>query len=214
VAFERTTRTVDGARDTDIYVRRIDDTGRALNLTETPDEDEFAPAWSPKGKEIAFHTRLPRGSSSFYSIDVFVMNLTTGQRRNLTNDGTVRRDGSPNWSPDGARIVFESFGSSGTSIYTMNASDGSDKRLLAEGSRDPDFDDGFDFEGPTYSPDGKKIAYVRVDWDFGGTPHGYDTLSKMNATDGSNEQIIWRVSWDENHPKALYDPDWGVKPLR
>jgi TolB protein len=208
VAFERERRTVDGAKDTDIYVARTDGTGRTRNLTRTKNAVELAPAWSPDGKEIAFHT-APSVRRSDSCVDVFVMNLATGQRRNLTNDGTERDDCNPNWSPDGASIVFEG----GRDIYTMDASDGSDERLLAEGFSDG-FDRGFVFESPTYSPSGTKIAYVRLEYDISGTPHGSMRLSTMNASDGSNKQVIRSVSWQEGDNKGLYDPDWGVKPSR
>jgi TolB protein len=214
VAFVREFRGK-GGPNTDIFVRRADGTGKTTNATQTPGEDELAPAWSPKGEEIAFHTA--ESTWRYYSpIDVFVMSLTTGQRRNLTNDGTVRRDEEPNWSPDGTRIVFESYDGPVDSINTMNASDGSDKRLLAQGHRNPDWDEGFYFVGATYSPDGKKIAYVGTDWDAGGTPIRNAALYKMNASDGSNKQVIHNAGGNGamSDYEALYYPDWGRKPLR
>ena len=61
------------------------------------------------------------------------------------------RDGAPNWSPDGASIVFVSeIGTGKGDIWIMNA-DGSGRRQL---TRDPAND-----STPAVSPDGKWIAF-------------------------------------------------------
>ena len=129
VAFEHD-RAIAGGTDTDIFARKADGTGTSLNLTKTPNEDEFAPAWSPDGEEIAFRT----------GGDIFVLELETSQRRNLTEDGTAHHDSDPSWSSDSTRIVFESYPYANPDfdeivyerIYTMDAFDGSDRSLLAQ----------------------------------------------------------------------------------
>jgi Tol biopolymer transport system component len=124
IAFEHERVLSDGTKDTDIFVKRSDGTGKTVNKTRNPREDDLAPAWSPNGEEIAFRT----------GGDIVVLDLESGQKRNLTDDGAATRDHSPSWSPDGTRIVFESLSyeeyTSNERIYTMDASDGSDKRLV------------------------------------------------------------------------------------
>jgi Tol biopolymer transport system component len=215
IAFERR-RTIDGVTDTDIFVRRSDGTGKPVHLTKTPNIDEYAPAWSPNGKEIAFHTR---GATQNEARDIVVMNLDSRQRRNLTNDGYALLDespNSPNWSPDGSRIVFDSsedsYGMDG--VYTMNAQDGSDKQLLAKGYISGG--EGAVFAGATYSPDGKKIAYVRTErWDIG-DPIQDSALYKMNTSDGSQKQRIYSAGGGPGTTlgEDLYYPDWGNKVTR
>jgi Tol biopolymer transport system component len=150
---------VDVLVDRDIFVKRVDGTGTTVNVTKTPDEpDENDPAWSPKGEEIAYSTGI---------IDIVVQNLKTGQRRNLTNDGSDHEDFLPNWSPDGTRIVFQSTTYLGRpncewlgEIFTMSASDGTDRRLLTQGCSFGS-GDGVFVVGPAYSPDGKQVAYLK-----------------------------------------------------
>jgi Tol biopolymer transport system component len=214
IAFVRGERVRFSIQNTDIFVKRSDGTGKTVNLTNTPEEDEFAPAWSPNGKKIAFYTSATE--------DIVVLNLETGQRRNLTDDGTAHSDYNPNWSPDSTRIVFESYGYEerpGTyydyvdRIYTMKASDGSDKQLLAEAWSD-DLGDGEYLEGPTYSPDGEQVAYVKTAWDY---VYSRPKLFKMNSSTGANKQLIYDAynpgpgRYPYGDSVYLFSPDWGVK---
>jgi Tol biopolymer transport system component len=61
-------------------------------------DEIFNPTWAPDGNAIAF-TGLSRGLT-----DLWVLDLTTGQPRQLTNDPFA--DLQPAWSPDGRRIAF------------------------------------------------------------------------------------------------------------
>jgi Tol biopolymer transport system component len=197
---------------TDIFAIKADGTGETVNLTNTPNEDEFAPAWSPNGKEIAFHIDT---QSSMLITDIFVLNLDTGQRRNLTNDGIAYRDYSPSWSPDGARIVFQSDSFLDgcwvlNYISTINASDGSDKRLLAQARHDTCFGDGSRFVGTTYSPNGRKIAYVQTNTDTNRIINSI--VYTINDSEDSNKQRIYAT--DKEKEIALSSPDWGVKVRR
>jgi Tol biopolymer transport system component len=208
IAFEHERSLEGGGTDTEIYAKSSKGTGETLNLTKTPNTDEFAPAWSPDGNEIAFDTRG----------EIFVLNLESGQRRNLTNDRTENYDTLPSWSPDGTRLVFESsshveeYGYRDR-IYTMDASDGSDRRLLAQALSE--FGAGVTFSGTTYSPDGKKIAYLQTAFV---SDDANPRLYKMNASDGSNKQLIYKaVKGEPGDPygdAALRSPDWGVQVPR
>jgi Tol biopolymer transport system component len=74
-------------------------TGNRERELELPDSDEvFHPAWSPDGRQIAF-SALSGGAS-----DLWVMDLSSGEARRLTNDAFG--DLQPSWAPDGRRLVF------------------------------------------------------------------------------------------------------------
>lgn len=77
-------------------------------------------------------------------------------------------DDSPNWSPDGERIVYRAFDSSGSYryIWIMNK-DGTGKHQLTSG----DIVDGT----PSFTPDGSKILFSR--WGLRGD---YDDIMIMN----------------------------------
>jgi TolB protein len=71
--------------------------------------DACLPAWSPDASQIAFTAWVfpPDGSDSYS--DVWVMNRDGSRHRNLTDD-PGRFDRSPDWSPSGTWIAFDSAG--------------------------------------------------------------------------------------------------------
>jgi TolB protein len=71
--------------------------GEDLRLTSSP-ADDYDPAWSPDGRQIAFV------SGRAGSDDVFIMDAEiTGERQVTFYTGFDKR---PTWSPDGTRIAF------------------------------------------------------------------------------------------------------------
>ncbi len=122
-----------------------------INLTNDK-WDDVVPSWSPDGSKIAFVSMRDGGFNTPHHI--FVMNADGTERRNLTGDTHLRRNGVPTWSPDGRKIAFNS------------------RRLFQDGQRDDIFAvsaDGKELEqltedgasrSPVYSPDGTRIAYV------------------------------------------------------
>ena len=80
-------------------------------------------SWSPDGKKITFRgtTVCPNGSG----LDIWVMNSDGSEKTNLINDNQSLDD-KPAFSPDGARIVFQSDRDSNwPELYTMSAANGS-----------------------------------------------------------------------------------------
>lgn len=121
---------------------------------------------------------------------IFTMNADSSERMQITNvkDGF---EGSPDWSPDGSRIVFTSQRDSDPEqvreIYVMNA-DGSDQTRLT-------FDGSF-AAGPSWSPDGTKIAYSKVET-------GAAQIWVMNAAGtGQTNVSNTKAAFD-------YDPSWS-----
>jgi len=91
------------------------------------------PVWSPDGRRIAFLEQEAAPPGVFLTrpmVDIFVLDIETGERTNLTPDSGHER--WPTWSPDGQQIAFVSERDNRNGeIYVMNA-DGSDVRRLTD----------------------------------------------------------------------------------
>jgi Tol biopolymer transport system component len=131
----------------DIYVVNVEGSARA-RLTRDPAE-EFSPAWSPDGARIAFS----RFTGSHFQI--FVMYADGSGAEQLTF-GDAAATGAV-WSPDGTRIAFTRCKNS-CDIYVMDA-DGRNVRRLTHGDLPGD-------ESPSWSPDGRSIAFADIDGIF------------------------------------------------
>ena len=158
--------------------------------------DERYPSFSPDGTRIAF-----KGSADLVEPsgdeEIYTMNADGADVVQLTSNGDF--DSAPAWSPDGTKIAFER-APAGTfsagqepeekDIYVMNA-DGTDVRRLTDS---PGKD-----EGPTWSPDGTKIA-------FSSDRDGQQELYVMNA-DGTGARRL------TDNPARDESPDWQALPF-
>ncbi|GJC86480.1 tol-pal system protein TolB [Colletotrichum liriopes] len=165
-----------GDGNADLYRCRFsatDNTTTCSDLEEliaTPSVED-AGALSPDGSKIAFVS-----TENGYKANIWVMDIATGERRNLTNTADVagdplKPDGyfRPSWSPDGEWVAFASDRNTewrghgnGTgwehtqelSIYVIRP-DGTDFRQIATKS-------GYCLGSPKWSPDGKRVLYYEV----------------------------------------------------
>ncbi len=104
-----------------IYIMNLE-TKQTRRLTRFNWTD--SPQWSPNGDWIAFAGR----QDAKHPIDIFLVDITGGQIRQLTADSGSNED--PWWSPDGRFIAFTTNRAGKRQIYVMDA-DGSAQHLVA-----------------------------------------------------------------------------------
>lgn len=188
------------SRNGDIWAMNPNGSGQR-NLTNTPENAERDPAFSPQGGKIAY-TRIgcdvPRGGGSC----VYAMNADGTAQTNLTPRSPIPGCGpnydnysvskEPVYSPDGSKIAFSGSlicpHTIGRDIWIMN-SDGSGKTNLINDHGTADMQ-------PAFSPDGQRLAFVS-DRD------GDADIYAMNPADGSGVTPLTTNTTQDT------DPDWG-----
>ena len=160
IAFVRLVQSVPPYADAhEIFVMNGDGTD-ARRLTRNSVYDDN-PAWSPDGRWIVF-TRKDRVGPELgnLSFDIWIMRADGTGAKQLTRSADDEIE--PAWSPDGKQIAFvaDNPRTAGGRIMVMKA-DGTKRRLLARVPlRGQTQAVAYSLQRPSWSPDGKRIAFV------------------------------------------------------
>jgi Tol biopolymer transport system component len=182
----------------------------ATALVDTPINADSA-AWSPNGAQIALAGTDPKdGSSGLYVVDVDPAHeLAGGLQPRLISSPTGPTTTSlwmtPRWSPDGTTVAAAAGtdsacdSSAGTLDVFVVKADGSGQRAVAaETAKEYD---------PTWSPDGLKLAFLRIvdpSEDVNGRPC---TVAMWVANaDGSNAHRVPGLGTDPGQ-SPFWSPD-------
>jgi Tol biopolymer transport system component len=110
------------------------DSQETINLTNTPETDEYQPSWSPGGSQIAYVSLRSFPDSSIEQ-EIFTIETRTGEVNQLTNTPD-EHEFLPLWSPIGERIAYLSVKDDHWFLNIMN-SDGTAKETLAQLGQSP-----------------------------------------------------------------------------
>ena len=169
-------------RGTDIWRMAPDGSGQAPVVTVA--DDQWYPSASPATGRILFATTVT-------STDRKIQDAAPdgGGVRTLRDLPGVY-DSAPAYSPDGARIAFESDADGDMEIYVMDANGGGVVQLTHNAEHD---------EGPVFSPDGTQIAFTRGENDVA------TDVWAMNADGTGQRRLTDAIARDES-------PDWQPLP--
>ncbi len=186
-----------------------------------------APDISPDGERMVYTTTRHRSapwslSAPWRNFEIETSRLNGSGKRRITKD--PGQDVAPAWSPDGTRIAFVRHGSNAESpgIYTV-AADGSDQQLVVpfrtgSGGEGDLAVYSWGKTGPTWSPDGKKLAYVlgiqerNPDQQRGHKDYTGQVLYTVNV-DGSETRELFAVQ-DSLQESITTEPAWSPDSQR
>lgn len=172
-------------RDGNIEIYTMNPDGSDQRRLTFNEYDDYSPALSPDGSQIAFISDRddpnPGACSHNCFYQLYIINVDGGGERKLveTEFSTLH----PDWHPDGTRISFDTESNLQGDIYVVNA-DGSDPQLLIA--------DGF---WADWSPDGTQIVFASM-------RDGNAELYLADA-DGGNQRRLTR------NGRLDYFPDWS-----
>jgi len=202
IAFSRASGPVvdDLIENVGIYVMAADGSRvRPVTQLARPSQGEDTdPQWSPDGRTIVFERGNVRDALPADGIALWTVDLRSGRERRIT-PFPLRGGDTPDWSPDGRRILFHSNENGppeiSANLYTVRP-DGTGLRQLTFATGGT-----VNYLGSSYSPDGRQITVGRRP-ETGGT--NADIL--VMRVDGTHVRYVTRTQ--------LYDsyPDWGPAP--
>jgi Tol biopolymer transport system component len=126
IAYERFTSGSATGQGNEVLKMNADGQGQT-NLTNTAASiNDGAPAWSPDGNTLAFH------SNRDGDFEVFSMPSGGGSLSQRTSN--TASDGEPAWAPNGTQIAFQTNREGNQEIYTMTSAGGSQTNRSLNGA--------------------------------------------------------------------------------
>jgi TolB protein len=137
---------------------------------------------------------LVQGGGASAHSQIYTIDPSGGPVTQLTHVASDRAAASPDWSPDGKRIAYESNQTGGFQIWVMNA-DGTGATQL---TRERGYEDFL----PTFSPDGRRIVFSRCGEPFGSI--AFCDLDSINVDGSGRRTLLHAGHWTNLRPE--YSP--------
>ena len=194
VAFRQS----DGAGKTGIYAAVV---GGEKTVQLTHDMGDCCPAWAPDSRQIAF-SRYSEGVLSILTVPAL------GGMEHLLYRGQASMGGGLSWSPDGHYVAYVASPSGDrtrSSISFLSLADYSTQEIT---SPPPGYLD----RSPMFSPDGKRLAFIRS------TIAGVSNDIYVMSTSGGNPKrltfdrrpIMGSPAWTGDSREIVFSSDRGV----
>jgi Tol biopolymer transport system component len=145
-----------------IFVMNADGSNvrQLTQLKPNSGSEDHGPSWSPDGRRIAFmrsnNTIAPVDASAIYSVNADGSDLRLVRRMPRERPGA----GTPNWSPDGRRLLFSTYSRFGSSGQAPTGAQLFTVKPNGRGLRQLTHLPGNSYN-PAWSPDGSKIVFAR-----------------------------------------------------
>jgi TolB protein len=183
------------------------DGGGAQQLTHFADSDAVWAEWSPSGKQIAFERDVYTGVRVNHAA-IYTMNADGSGLRSLTPTGL---NGRPSWSPDGTLIALSTLQYGKQATVSVMAANGTGIRRIMSAPL-PANGRGQGLDSPTFSPDGKRIAFVWI-------KKAGSAIFTTNVSGGGLKQVTsWqngvadKIDWSPDGTRiAFSSPEFGVR---
>lgn len=177
-----------------IYV--MDDDGsnvQRLTFAKVPDGAKAGPTWSPDGKRIAF-TRITAkgGFGQRQQSNLFLINQDGSNEQQLTNHPSLNTTFT--WAPDGDRIAFSSNRNGRLDLYVIDILT-RELQQLTHNRKPKEW-----AAGPSWSPNGKYIAYRQAL-----PPRGLTTIYVMRSNGRAPHPLVPGDDWYRHGP--CWSPD-------
>ena len=157
-------------RSRDIYFADLDpETGKVVNAPTKAVQNfegfNYAPAFSPDGKRLAYVSHRPRLGDEYFTV-IVIHSLETGERRELSPKLT-HHDRLPQWSPDGRSILTFARGADSAEkksvgLYLIDTETDAATPVVLNDEHGSIFAQ----IPPVWSPDGNRIFFVRNQGDI------------------------------------------------
>ena len=165
--------------------------GEPEQLTTDP-QDDFSPAWSPDGKEIAFHS-FRNGNR-----DTFVIPAAGGPAEPVV--ATPAQERAADWSTDGQQLAFSSNQTGRYELYIVSREGrkwGTPRRL----TRDMNLRGRGRFR---WSPDGRFIAYLEEQSLEIIAPAGGEPRKLVDVQDSIAQPVPENLAWSPDSRLVYY----------